>query len=284
MATALSRVPTTKLPSGEDVPAFGLGTWRMGENARRRKDEVAALRAGIDLGMTLIDTAEMYADGVAEQIVAEAVSGRRDEVFIVSKVLPGNATRRGTIAACERSLKHLKTDRIDLYLLHWRGTAPLRETVEAFTLLMRAGKIRHWGVSNFDTDGMQALWKLPGGDRAQANQVLYNLGERGIEWDLAPWQRRRGVPVMAYSPFDQGRLLRKRPLADFARRHGMTASQVAIAWLLAQDGVIAIPKTGTPARLQENAAALAHPLTGEQLRELDALYAPPDGPRPLAML
>ncbi len=273
-----------RLPCGESVPVLGQGTWNLGDAPARRQEEITALRRGLDLGLALVDTAEMYGNGRSEKLVGEAIAGRRDEVFLVSKVFPQNASHRLMPPSCEASLRRLGVETIDLYLLHWPGGVPLAETVDAFENLQRAGKIRHWGVSNFDTDGMQALWKLPGGDRAQANQVLYNLGERGIEWDLAPWQRRRGVPVMAYSPFDQGRLLRKRPLADFARRHGMTASQVAIAWLLAQDGVIAIPKTGTPARLQENAAALAHPLTGEQLRELDALYAPPDGPRPLAML
>ena len=273
-----------RLPCGESVPVLGQGTWNLGDAPARRQEEITALRRGLDLGLALVDTAEMYGNGRSEKLVGEAIAGRRDEVFLVSKVFPQNASHRLMPRSCEASLRRLGVETIDLYLLHWPGGVPLAETVDAFENLQRAGKIRHWGVSNFDTDGMQALWNLPGGDRAQANQVLYNLGERGIEWDLAPWQRRRGVPVMAYSPFDQGRLLRKRPLADFARRHGMTASQVAIAWLLAQDGVIAIPKTGTPARLQENAAALAHPLTGEQLRELDALYAPPDGPRPLAML
>lgn len=273
-----------RLPCGESVPVLGQGTWNLGDAPARRQEEITALRRGLDLGLALVDTAEMYGNGRSEKLVGEAIAGRRDEVFLVSKVFPQNASHRLMPRSCEASLRRLGVETIDLYLLHWPGGVPLAETVDAFENLQRAGKIRHWGVSNFDTDGMQALWKLPGGDRAQANQVLYNLGERGIEWDLAPWQRRRGVPVMAYSPFDQGRLLRKRPLADFARRHGMTASQVAIAWLLAQDGVIAIPKTGTHARLQENAAALAHPLTGEQLRELDALYAPPDGPRPLAML
>lgn len=273
-----------RLPCGESVPVLGQGTWNLGDAPARRQEEITALRQGLDLGLALVDTAEMYGDGRSEKLVGEAIAGRRDEVFLVSKVFPQNASHRLMPRSCEASLRRLGVETIDLYLQHWPGGVPLAETVDAFENLQRAGKIRHWGVSNFDTDGMQALWNLPGGDRAQANQVLYNLGERGIEWDLAPWQRRRGVPVMAYSPFDQGRLLRKRPLADFARRHGMTASQVAIAWLLAQDGVIAIPKTGTPARLQENAAALADPLTGEQLRELDALYAPPDGPRPLAML
>jgi aldehyde reductase len=202
----------------------------------------------------------------------------------VSKVYPHNASRLAMPRSCEASLKRLRVDVIDLYLLHWPGEVPLEETVDAFEALQRAGKIRHWGVSNFDTEAMQALWDTPGGAGAQVNQVLYNLGERGIEWDLRPWQRGRKVPVMAYSPFDQARLLRQRPLAAFAKARNMTPAQVALAWLLAQDGVIAIPKTGTVTRVEENAAALAHPLTAADLQELDALFPPPDGPTPLAML
>lgn len=272
------------LPCGESVPALGQGTWNLGDDARRRKEEVATLRQGLDLGLTLVDTAEMYGDGRSEELVGEAIAGRRDEVFLVSKVYPHNASQRQMPRSCEASLRRLRVETLDLYLLHWPGSVPLDETVGAFERLQRAGKIRHWGVSNFDAAGMQALWQVPGGPRAQVNQVLYHLGERGIEWDLAPWLRQRGVPVMAYSPFDQGRLLRKRALVDFARRHGMTASQVALSWLLAQDGVIAIPKTGTSARLQENAAAASQALFADQLRELDTLFPPPRGPRPLAML
>ena len=189
------------------MPAFGLGTWRMGENARRRADEVAALRHGIELGVTLIDTAEMYGSGEAESIVADAVGTRRDDMFIVSKVLPENATKRGTIAACERSLKRLKTDRIDLYLLHWRGSPPLQETLAAFDALMHAGKILHWGASNFDIADMKELAALPGGNACATNQLLYNLTRRGIEFDLMPWCRARKIPVMAYSPIEQGRML-----------------------------------------------------------------------------
>jgi diketogulonate reductase-like aldo/keto reductase len=272
------------LPCGESVPALGQGTWNIGDDPRRRKDEIASLRSGIDLGLTLIDTAEMYGDGRSESLVGEAIAGRRDEVFLVSKVYPHNASRRAMPKSCEASLKRLGVDTIDLYLLHWPGSVPLDETVESFEALQRAGKIRHWGVSNFDTDAMQQLWRTPGGQSAQVNQVLYNLGERGIEWDLRPWLAERRVPVMAYSPFDQGRLLRSAPLVSFAKRHGMTPAQVAIAWLLAQEGVIAIPKTGNAQRLRENAAALARPLTAAEREELDRLFPAPEEPSALAML
>lgn len=272
------------LPCGERVPALGQGTWNLGDDPATRAAEIAALRRGLDLGLTLVDTAEMYGDGRSEELVGEAIAGRRDEVFLVSKVYPHNASRRAMPQSCEASLRRLRVEAIDLYLLHWPGNVPLAETIETFEALQRAGKIRHWGVSNFDRDGMQEVWDAPGGTDAQVNQVLYHLDERGIEWDLRPWLRERGVPVMAYSPFDQGRLLRKRPLLEFAKRHGMTPAQVALAWLLAQDGVIAIPKTGSPQRLQDNAAALAHPLSPAQCEELDRLFPPPDGPTPLAML
>jgi diketogulonate reductase-like aldo/keto reductase len=226
----------------------------------------------------------MYGDVRSEQLVGEAIAGRRNEVFLVSKVYPHNASRQAMPKACEASLRRLRVETIDLYLLHWPGNVPLAETVEAFQALQRAGKIRHWGVSNFDRAAMQELWAAPGGDAAQVNQVLYNLGERGIEWDLAPWLRQEGVPVMAYSPFDQGRLLRRRAMVGFAERHGMSPAQVALAWLLAQEEVIAIPKTGSPQRLRDNAAALARALSAAELQELDSLFAPPHGPRPLAML
>jgi diketogulonate reductase-like aldo/keto reductase len=285
MSSVAADVPTTKLPSGESVPSFGLGTWRMGESRSRHKDEVAALRAGIDLGMTLIDTAEMYGDGGAERIVAEAIASRRDAMFIVSKVLPSNATRRGTVTACERSLRNLNTDRIDLYLLHWRGGAPLHETVEAFTALQRAGKIRHWGVSNLDISDMADLAALPGGGDAATNQVLYNLARRGIEYDLIPWCRRHGIPIMAYSPIDQGgRLLRHSALKEVAERHGATPAQVALAWLLRQDGVIVIPKAGSVEHARENRAALDLRLTKEDIATIDRAFPPPKAARPLEML
>ncbi|GAB3500244.1 aldo/keto reductase [Curvibacter fontanus] len=275
---------TVRLPSGEPVPALGQGTWYMGEDRSARKEEVAALQLGLDLGLTLIDTAEMYAEGGAEQVVGEALVGRRDQAFLVSKVYPHNASRQGTLAACERSLKRLKTDRIDLYLLHWRGSCPLAETVEAFEALQRAGKIRHWGVSNLDLADMQELRGVPGGAACAANQLLYNLGRRGIEWGLLPWLRQQGAATMAYSPIEQARLLRHKGLQDFARRHGMTAAQAALAWLLAQEGVIAIPKSAHLARVRENAAAADMTLDPAQLAELDRLFAPPTGPSALDML
>jgi diketogulonate reductase-like aldo/keto reductase len=275
---------TVALPCGERVPALGQGTWYMGDGRATRSEEIAALRLGLDLGLTLIDTAEMYGDGRAEQLIAEAIAGRRDEVFLVSKVLPNHATRRGTAAACEKSLKRLKTDRIDLYLLHWRGNVPFAETMEALLALQSAGKIRHYGVSNLDFADMKELWAVAGGASIATNQLLYNIARRGIEWDLLPWLRERRIPVMAYSPLEQARLVKNPQLTAFARRLGMTPAQVALAWLLANDDVIAIPKCGHRERLQENFGALDHALTAAQLAELDRLFPPPAGPRPLEML
>jgi aldehyde reductase len=275
---------TTPLPCGTQVPTLGQGTWNIGDHPALRKEEIATIQHGIALGLTLIDTAEMYGDGRSETLVGEAIAGRRDEVFLVSKVYPHNAAPAAMRKSCEASLRRLRVQTLDLYLLHWQGDVALEQTVQGFEALQRAGKIRHWGVSNLDLDAMQRLWRTPGGDACQTNQVLYNLGERGIEWDLLPWLSQRGVPVMAYSPFDQGRLLRNRALVDFARSLGMTASQVALAWLLAREGVVAIPKTGKRQRLEENAKALAHPLSAADLKSLDALFAPPAGPSPLAML
>lgn len=272
------------LPDGSTVPALGQGTWRMGEDRSLHQEELAALQLGIDLGLTLIDTAEMYGEGRAETLVGEAIRGRRDKVFIVSKVYPHHASRREMQRACHDSLQRLGIDSIDLYLLHWPGQVPLDETVQAFEALQRDGKIRRWGVSNVDPKLMQSLWSLPGGAAAQTNQVLYNLSERGIEWDLLPWLRRQRVPVMAYSPLDEGRLLRHRGLVAFARQHAMTPAQVAIAWLLAQDGVIAIPKAARRERLRENATALDKPLDAHQLQALDRMFAPPKGPSPLAVI
>src|SRR6187399_2498652 len=232
---------TVTLPTGEPVPALGQGTWRMGENPRQQAQEVAALQLGLDLGMSLVDTAEMYGDGGAEEVVAEAIKGRRDEVFLVTKVLPENASRRGTMAACERSLKRLQTDHVDLYLLHWRGSHPLEETLQAFQELERQGKIRYWGVSNLDVDDMEELTQLTGGDTVATNQVLYNLSRRGIEFDLVPWCRQRRIPIMAYSPIEQGRLLTHRGLRGVAKRHEATPAQIALAWAL-QTGSIVIPR------------------------------------------
>jgi diketogulonate reductase-like aldo/keto reductase len=275
---------TVRMSSGDLVPALGQGTWCMGEDASLRDQEIAALRAGLDMGLRLIDTAEMYADGRTESLVGQAIEGRRDEVFLVSKVYPHNASRKAMRKSCTDSLRRLKTDRIDLYLLHWPGSIPLEETVDAFTRLQRDGHIRSWGVSNLDRSGMDELWAVPGGAGLQTNQVLYNLTRRGIEWDLLPWMRKRGVPLMAYSPLEQGRLAGQRGLAEFGRRHGMTAAQAALAWLLARDDIIAIPKTSSLSRLAENAGALAHTLDTVALAELDRLFQPPRGPVPLEML
>ena len=280
----MADVPTLRLPSGESVPVLGQGTWMMAEGNGRRADEIASLRLGLDLGLTLIDTAEMYADGASETLVGEAIAGRRDEVFLVSKVLPSNAGRAAAIRACERSLARLRTDRIDLYLLHWRGGTPLSETLAAFETLARDGKIRHWGVSNFDPDDMAELESLPGGDAVAANQVLYNLTRRGIEFDLLPRCRERGIPVMAYSPIEQGRMLRHPALAKVAARHGATPAQVGLAWVLRQDGVMAIPKAGRPEHVRENRAALDLRLTADDLAELDRAFPPPARPQPLEML
>ncbi|AYQ30364.1 MULTISPECIES: aldo/keto reductase [unclassified Polaromonas] len=275
---------TVLLPCGEAVPALGMGTWNMGDARASRADELATLRLGLDLGCTLVDTAEMYGEGLSEELVGEALQGRRDEAFIVTKVYPHNASKAGTVAACERSLRRLRTDRIDLYLLHWRGSVPLAETMQALMALQKAGKIRHYGVSNLDLADMQELWNVPGGQGVQTNQLLYNLTRRGIEWDLLPWLRERGVPVMAYSPIEQARLLHHNGLAHFAGRHDIPPAQAALAWLLAQDGVIAIPKTGHPDRLRENVAAAQVQLSGEQLAELDALFRPPSRATPLEMI
>jgi len=275
---------TVALPSGERVPAFGLGTWMMGQDKAARADEIATLRLGLDLGATLIDTAEMYGEGRAEELIGEAIAGRRDQVFLVSKVYPHNASRQDAVLACERSLRRLKTDRIDLYLLHWRGNVPLAETMDAFMAMRHSGKIRHYGVSNLDLADLQELWKVPGGSATATDQVLYNLARRGIEWDLLPQLRARGVPVMAYSPIEQGKLIRNRKLADFAQRHGMTPATAALAWLLACEDIIVIPKTSNRERLRENLDALEIRLTTAQLAELDQLFPPPKGPRPLEML
>ena len=273
-----------KLPGGEFVPALGLGTWRLGENPSARQEEIAALRLGIERGATLIDTAEMYGDGSSEELVCEAVRGRREQIFLVTKVLPRNASRKGTLAACEASLRRLGTDRIDLYLLHWRGSVPLAETVEAFLQLKQAGKIRYFGVSNFDADDMKELWSIPGGSDAQTDQVLYNLSRRGIEWDLLPALRKPGIPLMAYSPIEQASLVRDSRLMRFADRHGMTPAQAALAWLLAKPDVIVIPKSGQRERMEENLGALEVELTPDQLGELDRLFPPPDGPHSLEIL
>jgi len=272
------------LPGGERVPALGMGTWNIGDHRHTRAGEIATLQMGLDMGLRLIDTAEMYGEGLSESLIGEALAGRRDEAFLVSKVYPHNASRKGTVAACERSLRRLGTDRLDLYLLHWRGDAPFEETIEAFQALQQAGKIRHFGVSNLDLADMEELWDVPGGDAVAVNQLLYNLSRRGIEFDLLPWLRARNVPVMAYSPIEQARLLRNPGLQRFAEDHGMTPAQAALAWLLTFDDIIAIPKTGQRERLRENIGALDFTLDPAQLAELDKLFPPPRHAQPLAML
>ena len=280
----METIPTVRLPAGESVPAMGLGTWHLGERPARRASEVDALRLGIDRGLTLIDTAEMYGDGAAETLVGEAIAGRRDEVFLVSKVLPSHSTYDGTIEACRRSVSRLGTDRLDLYLLHWRGQVPLEETVRAFEELVRRGMIRHWGVSNFDVRDMAELLGIPGGEAVQTDQVLYNLSRRGIEHDLLPALAQRGIPVMAYSPIEQGRLLGHPDIVAVAERHDASPAQVALAWVLTREWVTAIPRAGTPEHLLEDRAAVDLRLTEQDLRTLDEAFPPPRSARPLEML
>ena len=256
----------------------------MGERASDRVREVAALRQGLDFGMTLIDTAEMYGEGGAERIIGEAIAGRRDEVFLVSKVYPHHASERGVVAACERSLSRLKTDHLDLYLLHWRGDIALAETVAGFEQLRAAGRIRDWGVSNFDRNDLEELLALPDGAHCAANQVLYHLDCRGIEWDLLPLCRRRHIAVMAYSPFNEGRLLRNRQLASLALRIGVGPAQIALAWLLAQPGVATIPKANDPAHVHDNFKALDVKLSSNVRAEIDRMFPPPSRATPLKMI
>ena len=277
-------IPTVTLPSGIDIPALGLGTWQMGEAKARANDEIDSLRLGLDLGMTLIDTAEMYGEGGAEIIVGKALEDRRDEVFLVSKVYPWNASRTGTIAACEASLRRLGTDRLDLYLLHWRGEHPLEDTVAAFEQLKAAGKIGAWGVSNFDTADMEELLAVPHGKNCAANQVLYNLSRRGIEYDLLPWCQSHGIPVMAYSPIEQGRLVHHPELIRIAKAYQATPAQVALAFLMERDGVIAIPKSANLRRVRENRDAVDLDISDEDWAVLDAAFPPPTGKTPLDML
>ncbi|AOB30916.1 hypothetical protein AKI39_09775 [Bordetella sp. H567] len=276
--------PSIAFPDGQTVPALGQGTWSMGESSARAQVEIRSLQAGIDAGLTLIDTAEMYANGGAEEIVGRAIQGRRDRIFLVSKVLPGNASRHGVARACEASLRRLGVDRIDLYLLHWRGPHPLADTVAAFEELVSQGKIARWGVSNLDGEEMKELTALPGGERAQTDQVLYNLGRRGIEFDLLPWCRSRGMPVMAYSPIEQGRLLHDPTLKRVGERHGISAAAAALAWVLREPGVIAIPKTASREHLKQNLACLGVTLTDQDLAELDQAFPPPGRKRPLEMI
>ncbi len=276
---------TVRLPDGREVPAIGQGTWKIGEGQRSRGEEEAAIRLGVDLGLTLIDTAEMYGEGRAEEAVGRAIAGRRDEVFLVTKVYPHNASRTGVPAACGRSLKRLGVERIDLYLLHWPGAVPVAETIEAFEVLREQGKISAWGVSNFDVDGMEEVTGIAGGEACATDQVLYHPDARGIEFDLLPWCRERRMPAMAYSPLGQGgRLLRSQSLAEVARRHGATPAQVAIAWSIRSSVVISIPKAGDLAHVRANAAAANLVLTEEDVAAIDAVHPPPARKRPLGML
>ena len=272
------------LPGGEAIPALGLGTWGLGEQPARRREELATVRLAVELGMTLIDTAEMYGEGATEAFLGEALAGLRDRVFLVSKVYPHNASRRGVVEACGRSLRRLGTDHLDLYLLHWPGHEPLAETLAGFEALRDAGLIRHWGVSNFDTANLEALYALPGGDRCAVNQVLYNLTRRGPEFDLLPWMRERGLPLVAYSPLEQGRLANGGPLVELAAKHRVSRWQLALAWVLGRHGTIAIPKTASADHLRANHAARNLRLTEAERASLDTQFPPPRRRRALEML
>ena len=274
---------TVTLKTGERVPVLGLGTWHMGERRSERAAEVRAIKLGLELGLSLIDTAEMYGEGVAEEIVGEAIGGARDGIYLVSKVYPHNASRKGAVAACERSLKRLKTDRLDLYLLHWRGSHPLAETVEGFEALKKAGKIRHWGVSNLDIDDLDALAGVPNGGNCACDQVLYHLGSRGIEWRLLAKCQTARIMVMAYSPLGQGALLRKSAVGTIARKHACDPAAVALAWVLRQPGVVTIPKATRPEHVRANIKALDIKLDADDLAALDATFPPPKRAGPLEM-
>jgi diketogulonate reductase-like aldo/keto reductase len=276
------RIRTTKLPDGRDIPVLGLGTWKMGEDGTRAAAEVRVVQRALDLGVTLLDTAEIYASGGSERVVGEAIQGRREHVFLVTKVAPRNASRRGTIRACEASLKRLGTEVIDLYLLHWIGATPMAETIEAFETLKASGKIRAWGVSNFDTDDMEAM---PADAQCAANQVLYNPQSRGIEFGLIPYCQAHGIPVMAYTPLGQsGQVLSNAAIVETAKRHGATPAQVALAWSIRNPGVVTIPKTAKLARVEENLGAVNLTLTEADLAEIDQAFPPPRTKRSLEMI
>jgi len=289
MADSGNALPRLQLPTGETLPALGLGTWRMGESRASHRAELAALRLALELGYRVFDTAEMYADGGAEALLGEALDAAqrgglaRDELFIVSKVYPHNASAEGVVAACERSLRRLRLQHIDLYLLHWRGALPLQQTIDGFEQLRWRALVRHWGVSNFGLDDMRELMQLPGGAACSSNQVWYSLTQRGVEFDLLPWQRRQHMPLMAYSPIDQGALSRHAGLAELAARRGVSPAQLALAWMLAQPGVMAIPKSSDPQRLRDNWASAALRLDGVELAQLDRLFPPPRRRQPLAV-
>ncbi|SHF85147.1 aldo/keto reductase [Geodermatophilus nigrescens] len=279
-----STVRAVTLPDGTSAPALGLGTWYLGEDPGRTDDQLDALRTGIDLGLTLLDTAEMYGDGAAEELTGRAIAGRRDDVFLVSKVLPHHATRQGTVDACERSLRRLRTDHLDLYLLHWRSRVPVEETVAAFESLVSRGLVRSWGVSNLDVPDLDRLVGLPGGNRVQTDQVLYNLARRGPEYDLVPWCRSRRMPLMAYSPVDHGELLRHQAVRGLAAEKGVTPAQLAIAWVLRLPDVFTVAKASTRAHVVENRAALEIDLSQAELDQLDRSFPPPTGKVPLDVL
>jgi diketogulonate reductase-like aldo/keto reductase len=281
---SLLAMRSVDLPTGETIPVLGMGTWHLAEGRHPPEVEMDALRTGLDLGMSLIDTAELYGGGASESLVGQAIAGRRDEVFLVSKVMPNHATYDGTLAACDASLRRLGTDRLDMYLLHWRGQVPLEETVSAFEELKRSGRIRHWGVSNFDVDDMNELTAIPDGRDVETDQVLYNLTRRGIEWNLLPAFQRVGLPLMAYSPIEQGRLRDHPVLEGIGRRHRATATQVALSWVISHPGVCAIPEAGTARHVRENVDALRVVLREDDIAELDAAFPPPPRPVPLEVL
>ena len=271
--------------AGDSVPVLGQGTWQLGDRPGRRSQEIAALQLGIDLGLTLIDTAELYGNGASEELVAEAIAGRREKIFLVTKVLPSNAsTRKKIVAACEASLRRLRVEHVDLYLLHWRSGENLPVAVETFSGLVKAGKIRHWGVSNFDGADMRELATLPGAAQVASNQVLYNVSRRGTEYDLLPSLRQRGVNLMAYTPIEQGRILANAALRDIAQRHQATPAQIALAWVIRNEGVVAIPRASSSVHVRENAGALDIRLTPADLAEIDRAFPPPTRAQPLEMI
>ncbi len=284
-----SSITPPSLPDGSVLPALGLGTWRMGESRAAHQAELAALRLALDIGYRLFDTAEMYGEGGAESLLGEALAAglggtlARDQLFVVSKVYPHHASAKGVAAACERSLRRMRLEYIDLYLLHWRGAVPLRDTVQGFAQLRARGLIRHWGVSNFDLADLQELMALPGGAACSSNQVWYSLKQRGVEFDLLPWQRQQHMPLMAYSPIDQGALSHHAKLADLAARRGVTPAQMALAWLLAQPGVMAVPKSSDATHLRHNWGAATLRLDADELAQLDRLFPPPRRKQPLAV-
>jgi diketogulonate reductase-like aldo/keto reductase len=278
---ATTGIRSLALPSGERIPVLGQGTWGLGEDPTSRAEELATLRLGLDLGLTLVDTAEIYGEGSTEELVGEAIQGRRDEVFLVSKAPPARVTSHSVKEACDGSLKRLRTDRLDLYLLHWRAAAPLEDWVRACETLLEAGKIRHWGVSNFDVVDLAAVVEVAGGEGVEADQVLYNLAHREIEFELLPWCRDWGLPVMAYSPIDRGALVANDIVVQIAEKHRVATAQVALAWVLRHEDVCAIPKASIAEHVRENRGALDVQLDRDDLKALDEAFPPPTRPAPL---